>query len=84
MLILLGDKLLQIQHLTLLAHFSIATGLQINYQKSTFVPINVPGSDAAFLAADLGCAISTFPQSYLGLLLSNTKGTYEHPQFPYY
>jgi hypothetical protein len=42
--------------------FSAATGLTINYHKSTFVPICVPANDVASLAAILGCSISTIPR----------------------
>jgi hypothetical protein len=41
--------------------FSVATGLTINYHKSTFVPICVPTDDAVALAATLGCAVPSFP-----------------------
>ncbi|CAL4903287.1 unnamed protein product [Urochloa decumbens] len=57
----------------LLNTFAAATGLVINYHKSTFVPIHVDPSRAAELAAVLGCPVATFPQSYLGLPLSNKK-----------
>ncbi|KAM0821158.1 hypothetical protein ACQ4PT_048236 [Festuca glaucescens] len=53
--------------------FSAAMGLTINYHKSTFVPICVPAEEASSLAAMLGCAVSSFPQTYLGLPLSNHK-----------
>jgi len=54
----------------ILDDFSLATGLEINFHKSTFVPMNVPVHIAAAMAAALGCSTATFPQTYLGLPLS--------------
>jgi hypothetical protein len=53
--------------------FSVATGLQINYHKSTFAPIHVEQNRSVFLAGILGCPVATFPQTYLGLPLSTHK-----------
>jgi hypothetical protein len=53
--------------------FSAATGLMINYHKSTFVPICVPADDATALAATLGCVVSSFLEAYLGFPLSDRK-----------
>jgi hypothetical protein len=53
--------------------FSLATGLTINFHKSTFVPMNVDDPTATAIATTLGCALSTFPQTYLGLPLSPHK-----------
>jgi hypothetical protein len=53
--------------------FSRATGLAINFHKSTFVPIHVSASRAADLAAILGCPVSSFAQTYLRLPLSDWK-----------
>jgi mannosylglycoprotein endo-beta-mannosidase len=50
--------------------FSVATGLQINFHKSTFAPIHVEQIRSVFLAGILGCPVATFPQTYLGLPLS--------------
>lgn len=58
---------------SLLESFSDATGLHINYHKSTFLPIHVEDTLATSLASSLGCPIATFPQPYLGLPLSTTK-----------
>jgi hypothetical protein len=52
---------------------SAAMGLMINYHKSTFMPICVPADDATTLAATLGSAVSSFLETYLGLLLSDRK-----------
>jgi hypothetical protein len=53
--------------------FAGATGLAINFSKSTFVPINVDGPLAASLAGILGCTVEGFPRTYLGLPLSDAK-----------
>jgi hypothetical protein len=59
---------------TILDLFSQATGLHINFHKSTFVPVGgVPGDLASELAGILGCPVSSFPQTYLGLPLSDHK-----------
>ena len=52
---------------------NVATGLTINYHKSTFVPMNVDAATASTMATVLGCELSTFPQTYLGLPLSPHK-----------
>jgi hypothetical protein len=52
--------------------FSAATGLHINFRKSTFIPMNLDTSDAPTMASLLQCDIS-FPQPYLGLPLSPHK-----------
>ena len=39
----------------ILDDFALATGLEINFHKSTFVPMNVDDSTAAAMAAILGC-----------------------------
>lgn len=57
----------------ILQSFSFATGLHINYEKSTFLPIHVSPDTAAALASSFGCSVSSFPQPYLGLPLSNLK-----------
>jgi len=57
----------------ILDNFSLATGLDINFHKSTFVPLNVDTHTAAAMADVLGCSLSSFPQTYLGLPLSPHK-----------
>ena len=53
--------------------FEKATGLAINYHKTTFLPIAVPDDEAAALATSFGTTTSTFPQTYLGLPLTPHK-----------
>jgi hypothetical protein len=47
--------------------FSAATGLVINFHKSTFVPIKTDKTIALSMAHAFGCPVSSFPQTYLGL-----------------
>jgi len=51
----------------------MATGLKINFTKSTLVPMNVQPQKVTRIANILGCQKASFPQVYLGLPLSNTK-----------
>jgi hypothetical protein len=53
--------------------FEMATGLAINYHKTTFLPIAVPDDEAQALASSFGTSISSFPQTYLGLPLTPHK-----------
>lgn len=53
--------------------FEEATGLSINYHKTTFLPVVVPDTIASDLAAMFGTTVSSFPQPYLGLPLSTNK-----------
>lgn len=57
----------------ILEDFSLATELTIKFHKSTFVPMNVDDETASAMANVLGCALSAFPQTYLGLPLSPPK-----------
>jgi len=52
---------------------SLATGLTINFHKSTFIPMNVDDATTSAMATVLGCTVSSFPQTYLGLPLSPHK-----------
>ena len=58
---------------SILQSFTRATGLDINYNKSTLVPMHVPAPDVTRFVNILGCAEGAFPQTYLGLPLSNEK-----------
>jgi len=57
----------------LLDSFAAATGLKINYNKSTMAPMHVSAGLTEELIQILGCKQGAFPQTYLGLPLSNTK-----------
>ena len=56
-----------------LSSFSMATGLQINYHKSSMYPINVEVSAASHLAALFRCQIGKMPFTYLGLPVGTTR-----------
>ena len=51
----------------------MATGLTINFTKTTYVPMHVSSAMADSIASTLQCPISTFPQIYLGLPLTPTR-----------
>ena len=57
----------------LLDQFADATGLKINFHKSTVVPMHVPEQAMSCFLDALGCRRDQFPQTYLGMLLSNIK-----------
>jgi hypothetical protein len=57
----------------ILDSFAISTGLKINYNKSTFVPINLSLQEGEEIAEALNCEVASFPQTYLGLPLSDSK-----------
>lgn len=58
---------------SILDQFSIATGLTINLHKSTLVSMHLSETTALEMANILGCRVSHFPQTYLGLPLSPNK-----------
>lgn len=73
-LILLRADLESVTHIKeLLVSLSAVTGLHINFSKSTVVPMHVDTSLLPSLIDILGCKEETFPQTYLGLPLSNEK-----------
>jgi hypothetical protein len=57
----------------LLDAIAMFTGLHINYQKSTFVPLHTSEDVFMLIANTLGCNISSLPCTYLGLPLSMHK-----------
>jgi hypothetical protein len=57
----------------LLCQFKRATGLCINYAKSTLVPMHVTPAVLAGIQDMLQCRLEGFPQTYLGLPLSAEK-----------
>jgi hypothetical protein len=58
---------------TILDDFALATGLQIIFHKTTFIPMNVSDTLVSTLASLLATQIHNFPQVYLGLPLSPLK-----------
>ena len=57
----------------ILDQFAAATGLIINFPKSTLVPVHVEEEALARVVAALGSAMGSFLQTYLGLPLSWEK-----------
>lgn len=57
--------------------FSSISGLQINFQKSCFIPINVATSDLPWVGVVMGCPQTDFPIMYLGMPLTLKKPTKE-------
>ena len=73
-LILVKAELSSVQRLkNVLDSFAAATGLKINFHKSTVVPMHVEADILQQCHAVLGCREEQFPQSYLGLPLSHEK-----------
>lgn len=73
-MILVRGELTDVQSLrVILDHFANAIGLQINYAKSTAVPIFMDESTIEGCISALGSRREGFPQTYLGMPLSNTK-----------
>jgi hypothetical protein len=56
-----------------LDQFASATGLVINFSKSTLVPMHVDTEVVAEIQAILDCRLEGFPQTYLGLPLTCDK-----------
>jgi hypothetical protein len=57
----------------ILDQFAQATGLVINFSKSTMVPMHLNAEDTSAIQTVLGCRVEGFPQTYLGLPLSCDK-----------
>ncbi|GJX11957.1 putative RNA-directed DNA polymerase, eukaryota, reverse transcriptase zinc-binding domain protein [Tanacetum coccineum] len=51
--------------------FYFASGLKINIQKSNVYGIGVSDVDVSFMASNSGCALGSFPFTYLGLPISS-------------
>jgi hypothetical protein len=65
------DQLLALKQM--LMDFASSIGLQVNFHKSSIVPINVPEETMTELAGAFGCQIGTLPFTYLGLPLGNAR-----------
>ena len=57
----------------ILDQFAAFSGLHINFDKSTLVPIHVPEKTVSLCVQAIGCSRESFPQQYLGLPLYATK-----------
>jgi hypothetical protein len=60
---------------SILEKYATSTGLQINFHKSSLIPINLSDEKAISIAGLLGCKIAAMPFTYLGLPLGTTKPT---------
>jgi hypothetical protein len=56
----------------ILDDFACTAGLKIDFTKSTFVPINLTLQEGDAIAPVLNCEVASFPQTYLGLSLSDS------------
>lgn len=70
-----GDARQSIVLKSLLKTFADSTGLQVNFEKISLVPINMTEDRARHLAATMGCKVGVMPFTYLGLPLGTTKPT---------
>ena len=61
----------------LLNTFADATGLKVNYNKSSMIPINVPEEKMEILINTFHCKKESFPIKYLGVPLGLHKPTVE-------
>ena len=57
----------------ILATFGVASGLQTNLQKSCVIPIRCEEEELEIVSTTLPCPTSSFPCTYLGLPISNSK-----------
>jgi hypothetical protein len=62
----------------LLTTFAYSTGLKVNYQKSSMVPINMNEERLSHFTSTFNCQSGSFPFTYLGLPLGITKPTLEY------
>jgi len=73
MLILQADARQIIAQKAILNSFSRSSGLMINFSKPFMLPLNVLDEKLGILAGTFGCAIDSFPFTYLGLPVGITK-----------
>ena len=57
----------------MLISFHSSTGLKVNFNKSSMIPLNVSDEEATSLVAIFGCSIGQMPFTYLGLPMGTTK-----------
>ena len=65
------DQVLALKEVLL--KFSLSTGLRVNYNKSSMIPINMSPEDVSSLAAAFECQVASLPFTYLGLPLGTTR-----------
>ena len=57
----------------MLVRFHASTGLKVNFNKSSLIPVNVSNEVTAHLAKFFDCSIGQMPFTYLGLPLGTTR-----------
>jgi hypothetical protein len=60
---------------SILNTFADSTGLTVNYSKSNMIPINLTSKRLTHLSTTFNCQEGSFPFTYLGLPLSDSKST---------
>lgn len=66
----------QVQHMKcILLRYAESIGLQINFHKSTLIPINMNQQDANHISEIFGCTVGAMPFTYLGLPVGTTRPT---------
>lgn len=73
LIVLRGDLQEVLKLKEVLNWFAEATGLTINYHKSSIVPIHMDPSQTELCINAMGCSLQSFSQNYLGLPLSASK-----------
>jgi hypothetical protein len=81
LLIMPADPIQIIRLKLLLDDFTKATGLKINYHKSSMVPINISDEKCTELTVLFGCKKQSMPFTYLGLPMGTTKPSIEDLQW---
>jgi hypothetical protein len=59
----------------ILEEYRAFTGLEVNFHKSSLVPINLSEEEANNIAISLGCQTAPMMFTYLGLPMGTTKPT---------
>jgi hypothetical protein len=57
----------------ILNKYALSTGLQINFHKSSQIPMNISNNISQSIAGLLGCTIVSMPFTYLGFPVGTTK-----------
>jgi hypothetical protein len=74
-LVMQADKN-ELMHLKqILLDYATSIGLEINFQNSNLIPINISNHRAQELADIFGCVVASMPFTYLGLPMGTAKPT---------
>ena len=58
-----------------LDNFAKSTGLKVNFNKSSLIPMNMSNEEGLRIARLLGCVVGTMPFTYLGLPMGTSRPT---------